>query len=130
MATSEGDPVAPVLAALASMRGNVDRTQKSQAHEYLEKFQKSVSTNIRPLQHRVTHTQLARSLDDHTYNPSITRYTDRSQALRSDYTKRKGIQSGLTASTDIVTNVARSLTTLTKYLVNLFQLYGTRSCPS
>ncbi|KKY21785.1 putative mrna transport regulator [Diplodia seriata] len=32
---------APVLAALATMQSNVDRTQKAQAHEYLEQFQKS-----------------------------------------------------------------------------------------
>lgn len=33
---------APVLAALSTMQSNVERSQKSQAHEYLEKFQKSV----------------------------------------------------------------------------------------
>jgi len=33
---------APVLAALATMQGNVERAQKIQAHSYLEKFQKSV----------------------------------------------------------------------------------------
>ncbi|KAI9678281.1 MAG: Nuclear import receptor [Caeruleum heppii] len=31
----------PVLVALATMQGNVERAQKTQAHEYLEKFQKS-----------------------------------------------------------------------------------------
>ena len=35
-------PYAPVLAALASMSSNADRAQKTQAHEFLEKFQKSV----------------------------------------------------------------------------------------
>ncbi|KAI9795966.1 MAG: Nuclear import receptor [Candelina submexicana] len=34
-------PVAPVLAALASMQGSVDRAQKMEAHSFLEKFQKS-----------------------------------------------------------------------------------------
>ena len=34
---------APVLAALATLQGNVERTQKSQAHDFLERFQKSVS---------------------------------------------------------------------------------------
>ena len=33
---------APVLAALATMESNLDRTQKGQAHEYLEQYQKSV----------------------------------------------------------------------------------------
>lgn len=32
---------APVLSALATMSSNVDRSQKSQAHTYLEQFQKS-----------------------------------------------------------------------------------------
>ena len=36
------DGFAPVLAALSTMQSNVERSQKSQAHEYLEKFQKSV----------------------------------------------------------------------------------------
>ena len=39
---------APVLAALATMQSNVDRSQKSQAHEYLEKFQKSVRSRLPP----------------------------------------------------------------------------------
>lgn len=34
---------APVLAALDTMQGNVDRAQKGRAHEFLETFQKSVS---------------------------------------------------------------------------------------
>jgi len=34
---------APVLAAVATMQANVDRAQKGQATEYLDKFQKTVS---------------------------------------------------------------------------------------
>ncbi|KAL8671068.1 MAG: hypothetical protein Q9168_004416 [Polycauliona sp. 1 TL-2023] len=37
--SSEG--LGPILAALSTMQANVERSQKSQAHEYLEKFQKS-----------------------------------------------------------------------------------------
>lgn len=33
---------APVLAALATMQGNVERDQKYQATQFLEQFQKSV----------------------------------------------------------------------------------------
>ena len=33
---------APVLAALATMQSNGSRTEKGQAHEFLEQFQKSV----------------------------------------------------------------------------------------
>lgn len=37
-----GQAFAPVLAAVATMQGNVPRSEKTQAHEFLEKFQKSV----------------------------------------------------------------------------------------
>lgn len=43
MASKEaGQAFAPVLAAVATMQGNASRTEKTQAHEFLEKFQKSV----------------------------------------------------------------------------------------
>lgn len=42
MAVNGQGGFAPVLAALSTMQSNVERSQKSQAHEYLEKFQKSV----------------------------------------------------------------------------------------
>ncbi|KAL4914093.1 armadillo-type protein [Aspergillus aurantiobrunneus] len=37
-----GQAFGPVLAAVATMQGNVPRTEKAHAHEFLEKFQKSV----------------------------------------------------------------------------------------
>lgn len=37
-----GQAFSPVLAAVATMQGNVSRSEKTQAHEFLEKFQKSV----------------------------------------------------------------------------------------
>ena len=42
MAVNGQGGFAPVLAALSTMQSNVERPQKTQAHEYLEKFQKSV----------------------------------------------------------------------------------------
>lgn len=42
MASTVTEGYAPVLAALEAMQSSVERLQKSQAHEYLEKFQKSV----------------------------------------------------------------------------------------
>lgn len=42
MAASRAEDFAPVLAALSTMQSNAERSQKSQAHEYLERFQKSV----------------------------------------------------------------------------------------
>ncbi|KAL2356513.1 armadillo-type protein [Cryomyces antarcticus] len=41
MATNGRQAFAPVMAALATMQSNVDRAQKSRAHEFLEQFQKS-----------------------------------------------------------------------------------------
>lgn len=41
MAASGAGGFAPVLAALSTMQSNAERSQKSQAHEYLERFQKS-----------------------------------------------------------------------------------------
>lgn len=40
-ASSQG-PLGPILSALATMQSNVSGKDKSQAHEFLEKFQKSV----------------------------------------------------------------------------------------
>ncbi|KKK22706.1 mRNA transport regulator (Mtr10) [Aspergillus rambellii] len=45
MASKEGaagQAFGPVLAAVATMQGNVSRTDKAHAHEFLEKFQKSI----------------------------------------------------------------------------------------
>ncbi|KAL9595609.1 MAG: hypothetical protein Q9219_006346 [cf. Caloplaca sp. 3 TL-2023] len=41
MASEASDGIEPVLTALATMQAMVDRSQKAQAHEYLENFQKS-----------------------------------------------------------------------------------------
>ncbi|KAH0358344.1 ARM repeat-containing protein, partial [Aureobasidium melanogenum] len=41
MAANGTQAFAPVLAALQTMQSNVDRSQKGQAHEFLEQFQKS-----------------------------------------------------------------------------------------
>lgn len=38
----DGQAFAPVLSAVATMQGNVSRSEKAHAHEFLEKFQKSV----------------------------------------------------------------------------------------
>ena len=42
MASGNSQAFAPVLAAMATMQGNVSREQKQQANEFLEAFQKSV----------------------------------------------------------------------------------------
>lgn len=43
MASARIDGFASVLAALTTMQSNEQHTQKSQAHEFLENFQKTVS---------------------------------------------------------------------------------------
>lgn len=43
MASARIDGFASVLVALTTMQSNEERTQKSQAHEFLENFQKTVS---------------------------------------------------------------------------------------
>lgn len=43
MASANIDGFASVLAALMTMQSNEQRTQKAQAHEFLENFQKTVS---------------------------------------------------------------------------------------
>jgi transportin-3 len=51
MATKDGasgQAFGPVLAAVATMQGNVSRSEKTQAHEFLEKFQKSVGSSATP----------------------------------------------------------------------------------
>ena len=61
---------APVLAALSTMQSNAERSQKSQAHEYLEKFQKSVRRTNNSATHSVNHTDIdvARSLVNDALN--------------------------------------------------------------
>lgn len=42
-----GEAFVPVLTALQTMQSNVNRSQKEQAHSYLEEFQKSVRHDAR-----------------------------------------------------------------------------------
>lgn len=46
MASPSIDGFASVLAALMTMQSNEQRTQKAQAHEFLENFQKTVSLQV------------------------------------------------------------------------------------
>lgn len=45
MATAGSESFAPILEALSTLQSNVEKAQKSQAHDFLEKFQKSVGLN-------------------------------------------------------------------------------------
>jgi transportin-3 len=47
-ADAAGQAFGPVLAAVATMQGNVPRSEKSHAHDFLEKFQKSVRSPLAP----------------------------------------------------------------------------------
>lgn len=53
----------PVMAALSTLQSNVDRTQKSKAHEFLEAFQKSVCCMAVPLRSFTDNTWTARCVD-------------------------------------------------------------------
>lgn len=71
MASAGPETFAPVLAALATMQANVERAQKSQAHEYLESFQKSASTQVKgtTIEHSTDGSEhKVRSLDDYAYH--------------------------------------------------------------
>ena len=39
---ANNDPLRPILAALATMQSNVAGKEKAEAHQFLERFQKSV----------------------------------------------------------------------------------------
>jgi hypothetical protein len=72
MAANGTQAFAPVLAALQTMQSNVDRTQKGQAHEFLEQFQKSVcdsswhtASNNPPL------TRPERSMEHNLHDPGL-----------------------------------------------------------
>ena len=83
---------APVLAALSTMQSNVERSQKSQAHEYLEKFQKSVCRTKTSFDPHVDHTDIdvARSLVLDTLDPLHHRRHGRSEAVCCDHVEGKG----------------------------------------
>ena len=85
---------APVLAALSTMQSNAERSQKSQAHEYLEKFQKSVRRTNNSAIHSANHTDtdVARSLVNDALNSVYYRRHGRSEALCCDDVERKGTQ--------------------------------------
>lgn len=67
---SAQDGFAPIFKALATMQSNLSGKEKTQAHEFLEKFQKSVRSrfSFRP-SHCLT-TCPVRGLECHTHHPS------------------------------------------------------------
>ncbi len=72
-----------MLAALSTMQSNAERSQKLQAHEYLENFQKSVRRIKMSSIHLLKHTDniLARSLVNDTLNSFYYRRHGRSKAI-------------------------------------------------
>lgn len=74
-----GQPFAPVLAAVATMQGNVSKSEKTQAHEFLEKFQKSVCyeiSNKALINKLLTISTLDRGMDNNTHFTTVTRCTN------------------------------------------------------
>jgi hypothetical protein len=73
MAANGTQAFAPVLAALQTMQSNVDRSQKGQAHEFLEQFQKSVcekSHGTWHMAHGILQTPTDHSRTKHGTQPS------------------------------------------------------------
>jgi len=75
------------------MQSNVERTQKSQAHDYLEKFQKSVrSTPTVKIgeRHADRSNFIARSLDNNAFHFIYPQCHAGGQAICLDHLERKG----------------------------------------
>ena len=89
MASADVESFKPVLAALSTMQSNAERSQKSQAHEYLEVFQKSVC--IIPRGHRaifVDHIRaVARSMEDNLFYSIRLRYSARAKVICGNNTE-------------------------------------------
>lgn len=64
------DNTGAILAALATMQSNVATKEKTAAHEYLERFQKSVRGNYKPYDGQRTDRRIGRSLEHYTYDAS------------------------------------------------------------
>ena len=91
MASADVESFKPVLVALSTMQSNVERAQKSQAHEYLETFQKSVSTALQT--HGLScadHTcAVARSMENHPLHTVSIRYPTRTKIICGNNTERQ-----------------------------------------
>jgi len=77
MATTNGadQSYGPVLNALSVMSSNLDRTQKGQAHQFLEQFQKSVSHQQLPDISGLTDLQSqGRSMDYDIFDATLLRH--------------------------------------------------------
>ncbi len=100
MASTGSESFAPVLSALSVLQSSVERTQKSQAHDYLERFQKSV--RITPIvivrERHVDRSKLiARSLDNNTFHPIYPRCHTGGQVICRHYIERKGEHTSATS---------------------------------
>ena len=82
MAVNGQGGFAPVLAALSTMQSNAERSQKTQAHEYLEKFQKSVCfSGLVSISSILKRLQKATSMDNDKLNAIFLGGYRRSQAI-------------------------------------------------
>ena len=92
MATLGAGGFAPILAALSTMQSNAERSEKSQAHNYLEKFQKSVRRVQICLIHLINQPDIhiARSLVNDTLYTFFYRCHRRSKVVCRDDIERKG----------------------------------------
>lgn len=63
--TTATDGFAPILKALATMQSNVAGKEKADAHNFLEKFQKSVRRIPFPFLHQILTSFSVRSMECH-----------------------------------------------------------------
>lgn len=82
---------APVLEALATMQSNVARDQKNQAHEFLEKFQKSVRLAAL-VDGGVLTLRTGRSMASNDCSPATRRRTSRIEAFCCYNIEGKGMR--------------------------------------
>jgi hypothetical protein len=84
---------APVLSALSTMQSNSSRPQKAHAHEYLEKFQKSVCCTIHPHCWQKLRHETVRSMEHNPQHSAICRCRRRSETFCSHHLERESSSS-------------------------------------
>ena len=95
MAPQSNESFEPIIENLSMMQSNADRSKKSQAHDMLEKFQKSVRISISDpsfSQFLTGHTFLARRMDDNTCYARLSQDNPRSATIRCNDLERQSRQ--------------------------------------
>lgn len=120
---------APVLTALASMQSNVDRSQKALAHEYLEKFQKSVRAHALCKYSQGLFLTYSTQPEAWTVTFGILQASD--AAVEAKLFAATTLKGKVTIADDLgssaCANCSRSPMTFINYLVRVFRSFATLS---